>query len=104
MLVRKTMATDSPAPHAQLRRVVIALAGAEFAALLLMMALFASSLSSSEALSRNIAQAAMVLAAIPLVALVLPALVLGLKGRALRTALVLVLIALPVAAACFFFA
>jgi hypothetical protein len=91
------MATDPPSSRRRLRGFVIAVAGAEVAALLGVLALCASALSSSEALSRNIAQAAMIVAAFPLVALVLPALFLGLKGRALKTALAMALIALPVA-------
>lgn len=98
------METQLPAPGSRLSRVVIALAGVEVAILLGFIALFATSLSSGEALSRNLAQAAIVLAAVPLIVLALPALVLGLRQRAPKIALTLALLVLPVAAALFFFA
>jgi len=98
------MATDPPASGSRLRRAVIALAGAEIVVLSGFLALFAPALSSNEALSSSIAQAAMVLTAVPLVALALPALILGLKARALKTALTLALLVLPVGVVLFLFA
>lgn len=78
------MATSPTASGSRLSRVVIALTGVEVAILLGFIALFATSLPSGEALSRNIAQAAMVIAGVPLVAFALPALVLGLRQRSGR--------------------
>jgi len=93
----------SPLRRQRLRLAVIVLAGAEILLLVGVVALFAPGLSSNEALSRTIAQGAMVLAAAPLAALAVPALILGLKARALKTALALALLAIPVFIAVFFF-
>lgn len=98
------MKTERPAPGLWLSRVAIALAGLEVVVLLGFIALFATMLSSSEALSRNIAQAVIALAAILLIVLALPALVLGIRRRAPRTALTLALLVLPVVALLVFFA
>jgi hypothetical protein len=98
------MATSPTASGSRLSRVVIALAGVEVAILLGFIALFATSLPSGEALSRNIAQAAMVIAGVPLVAFALPALVLGLRQRAPKTALALALPVIPVAVVFLLFA
>lgn len=46
----------------------------------------------------------MVLAAVPLVTMALPALILGLKALALKTALTLALLAIPVGVVLFLFA
>jgi len=72
-------------------------------ALLCFLALFVPALSAGEDLARNIAQAAMVLAAAPLM-LAVPALILGLQARALKTAFALALIALPVSVVLFLLA
>lgn len=87
-----------------LRRIVLVVAGAEAVFLLIYMALFAGNLGSGEALSRNIAQAVLMLTAIPAVLLVLPALVLGIMNRALKLALSFALLALPLGVLLFLFA
>lgn len=98
------MATSPPRSGVRLRRVVVALAGAEVALLLGLLALLAPSLFAGEAIVRDTAQAAIVLAAVPLIALALPALVLALRAWALKIALTLALLVFPVGAALVLFA
>jgi hypothetical protein len=99
------MATSPTASGSRLSRVVIALTGVEVAILLGFIALFATSLPSGEALSRNIAQAAMVIAGVPLVAFAADA---GARPqaaqRAPKTALALALLVIPVAVVFLLFA
>ncbi|MEC9367360.1 MAG: hypothetical protein VX871_01565 [Pseudomonadota bacterium] len=94
----------APAPTPVLRRMVLVIAGAEALFLLFYISVFAQHLFSGESLSRNIAQAALVIAAIPLVLLVLPALALAIMNRALKLALAFALLALPVGVVMFLFA
>ena len=98
------MATDPSAKGSWLRRCIIALAAAEILLLLGLLAVFAPALTSTETLSSDIARASMVLAAVPLVTMALPALILGLKALALKTALTLALLAIPVGVVLFLFA
>jgi len=94
---------SSPPRRSPLGVAVIVLAVAEILAVFGIIAAFSRGLSSSEAMSRNMAQGIIVLTALPLAAFSVPALILGLKGRALKTALVLVLLPIAVFAVLFFF-
>lgn len=88
-----------------LRWVVLVLAGAESLLLIAYIGFLGTALwSSSDALGRSIAQGVMTLAAIPLLLLALPALTLGVIGRWLPLALVLIGLALPVAMLLFHYA
>jgi hypothetical protein len=94
--------TIGPAPSGRaaptrLRMAIIALAGIETFVLGFYAGFFASQIASGDPLGREIAKGVALLACGPLLLFSLPALILGLLGRALVLALVLALLAVPLA-------